>query len=116
MKVEKWISYREAQDLPEAPIGGLGGWFNWREKGQRWQDYLDDWNEEVYPYLEAFRESVLELQIRFCGDYHQSGRDGVPLFDDGTVATFSYRGWGDIMAAIWSEEDGIDYNYMAFYM
>jgi hypothetical protein len=32
------------------------------------------------------------------------------------VATFSYRGWGDIMAAIWSEEENKDYNYMDFYM
>ena len=40
----------------------------------------------------------------------------MPLFSDGKVATFSFRGWGDLMAAIWSEAEDKDYGYMDFYM
>jgi hypothetical protein len=42
--------------------------------------------------------------------------EGVPVFEDETISTFSYRAWGDLLSAIWSEEENKDYNYMAFYM
>ena len=116
MNFKKWISNDEANNYRNCPIGGLGGFFNWKEKGMRWKDYLDIWHPEVHPYLEAIRESVLNNKIRYTGQYHQNGSNGVPLFEDNSVALFSFRGWGDLMAAIWGEEEDKDYSYMDFYM
>ena len=112
MRVEKMISYEEADKL-EDTIGGLGGWF---DKGMRWKDYTETLTDLGKEYAEAFRAYVLENGLRQGGDWHQNSDEGVPLFDDGNVATFSYRAWGDIMAAIWSEKENKDYCYMNFYM
>ena len=79
------------------------------------KDYLQECGEDEIQYVEAIRESVLEKNIRYTGDEHQEEPDGVPLFEDVTVALFSYRGWGDLMAAIWSEKEDKDYSYMDFY-
>lgn len=116
MKVIDWISYDEACKLPES-VGGMGGFFNWDKKGMRWKDYIERFNDVAKPYLEAIRESVISLNIRKGGNWHQSSsHDGCPLFEDNTSATFSYRAWGDLLAAIWSEHEDKDYDYMHFYM
>lgn len=112
MKVVKMISFEDAEGRVES-LGGLGGFFS---KGMRWRDYISCFSEKIGEYAEAFRQYVLENEIKHGGDWHQSNEEGVPLFSDGTVGTFSYRAWGDIMAAIWSEEEGVDYEYMDFYM
>jgi hypothetical protein len=145
--VERWISYEEADGMPES-LGGMGGWFGkcqdcdraWlqrvRTEGDgtisgaikvesppcphnvhmRWKDYLEAWKPEAHPYAEALRAAILKLQLREGGDWHQNDANGVPVFSDGTVATFSYRAWGDLLAAVWSEAEDKDYNYMRFYM
>jgi hypothetical protein len=113
MKVIKMIDYSEANSYPEAPLGGMGGFI---EKGNRWKDYLNHFTESVHPYAEAFREYVLENEIKMTGESHQYGNEGVPVFDDGTAATFSYRAMGDFMAAVWAEKEDNDYSYMDFYM
>ncbi len=38
------------------------------------------------------------------------------MFNDGTAGMFSFRAWGDLMAAIWAEHENRDYGYMDFYM
>jgi hypothetical protein len=114
MKVIEWEAYNDVQDLKES-IGTLGGWFNWRNHGQRWKDYIDCVKEEEKPYAEAIRANVLENNLRFGGDFHQH-QCGVPRFEDNTIGFFSYRAWGDLMAAIWSEAEDRDYNYMDFYL
>lgn len=114
-QVVDWISWKDAEGKEEA-IGGLGGYFNFSTGGMRWKDYIDDYLDEVKPYAEAIRESVLQRGSLMTGDKHQHSANGVPLFDDGKVGCFSYRAWGDIMAAIWSEKENKDYNYMDFYM
>lgn len=116
MKVTSWISYEEAQSYPDNKIGGMGGWFNFHEKGQRWKDYIGIFEPQAHIHIEALRESIIENNIRTGGDDHQQSDNGVPLFSDGTVATYSYRAWGDLMAAVWSEVEDKDYNYMDFYM
>lgn len=123
MKVIRWISRRESEKYKKS-IGGLGGWFNAGyihedqkdQKGQRWKDFIEIWKEEVRPYFEAIRESVLEKRIKMTGEEHQYGLDGIPLFEDNTVGCFSFRAWGDLMAAIWSEKENKDYTYMDFYV
>jgi hypothetical protein len=40
-----------------------------------------------------------------------------PVFDDGTVGGFSFRAWGDLLAAVWNTAEGTTkYSYMSFYM
>lgn len=114
-KVVDWISYDDIGGREEA-ISGMGGFFDFNEKGMRWKDYIEIWKDEVKPYAEAIRESVLQRGSLLTGSEHQSSANGVPLFDDGKIGSFSYRAWGDLMAAIWSEKENKDYNYMDFYM
>ena len=57
------------------------------------------------------RKFVIEHKIKITGDQHQYSDAGVPLFSDNTVGFFSYRGWGDFMAAVWSTEENINYNW-----
>lgn len=112
MEVIKWIPYKEADKLPQS-FGGLGGFF---DNGMRWKDYLDAIEKELHIYAEALRISIISLKIKECGPWHQdSQNDGAPVFSDGTAATFSYRAWGDLLAAVWSTEENRDSNYMEFY-
>lgn len=110
--VERWISPEEADGRD--PVGGIGGWFNWESKGMRWKDYVATWR--VPAYAEALRKEIVEKGIRRGGDWHQNDEEGTPLFSDGKVGSFTYRAWGDLLAAIWSEEEGNDYTYMDFYL
>jgi len=117
MKVTNWISYSEAENFKNNNVGGLGGFFNFQQKGMRWKDYIDIFTEDDKFYVEALRQEILDKNLRFCGNDHQADDfDGTPLFKDNTVATYSYRAWGDLMAAIWSEKEDKDYCYMNFYM
>lgn len=126
IKVVDWLDYEEIGERC-ASCGGMGGWFNsghiftdpekydpeTHGKGQRWKDYLESRHPDEHPYVEAIRESVLVHKLRVNGSQHQNTH--TPLFSDGTIGTFSFRGWGDLMAAIWSEEEDKDYTYMDFY-
>lgn len=118
MNVVRWIDYSDAPTADESLcLGWLGGWFNAAdEQGQRWQDYLDAFDSTVHPYLEAVRADVVQQHRRVTGEAHQHQPAGVPVFTDGTCFCLSYRAWGDLMAAIWSEHDKKDYGYMNFYM
>lgn len=111
--VVDWIPDSESEDREEA-IGGFGGFFREGMRGN--SDYFCRIDQEYQPYYKAIRKSVIELNIRHTGEEHQNAPDGVPLFSDGKVARFSWRAWGDLMAAIWSEEENEDYSYMDFYM
>jgi len=113
MKVIGWIDYAEIEDDFIESFGGMGGWF---DNGMRWKDYINTVKPEYKKYPEAIRLAVIHSNIRITGEQHQYGHDGVPVFSDGTYASFSYRAWGDIMGAIWSDVDDKDYNYMSFYM
>lgn len=109
-----WLTEQEAEGRKES-VGGMGGFFNRDEgDGMRWRHYLDIWDDEVHPHVEAIRAAILEGRIRRGGNWHQSR--GIPLFSDGTVAYFSFRAWGDLSAAVWSEAEDHDYSYMDFYM
>lgn len=122
VKVEKWISYElatqeiEIGQLKVNDIGGMGGWFNSRDEGHRWKDYIKKFNKRQIPYIEALRQEIVQNRIKMPGSEHQERKDGVPVFSDNTVALYSYRAWGDLMAAIWSTEENKDYSYIDFYM
>jgi hypothetical protein len=112
MKVKGWISYDDADELTSS-VGGMGGWF---QNGLRWKDYIETANFLQVPYFEAIRKEIIAKGIRYTGQEHQYSDSGVPVFDDGTCGSFSFRAWGDLMAAIWSTEEDKDYCYMDFYM
>ena len=109
----KFVTYSESANYPESGFGGMGGFF---DNGMRWKDYLKIWKEEYHSDLENLRTAIVENKIRFTGEQHQNGTQSCPVFTDGTCATYSYRAWGDLMAAVWSEHDDEDYSYMSFYM
>ena len=66
IKVKKFISYKDAMKLKEAPCGGLGGFF---EHGMRWKDYEDCFSQEpdAAPYFNAIRNYCLKHRIRHTG-------------------------------------------------
>lgn len=124
IEVVDWINYNFESESFDISVSGSGGWFNFdvfalegeqNSFGHRWQDLLDIYDEEYYPYLEAIRESVLENTLKLNGSQHENSDHGVPLFNDNTICILSWRAWGDLMAAIWSEFDNKDYTYMEFY-
>ena len=99
-----------------ADVVDIGGWGGDFLKGHRWLDYLALVDAKLIDHFEALRHAILRRGLRRGGDWHQAAPDGTPIFDDGVVATFSFRAWGDLMAAVWVEEDNRDYWYMDFYM
>ena len=117
MKVIKWTRYEDVSDNAWGDnnlkvIGGLGGFF---DDGMRWKDYIERYQSEYQKYYEALRKEIVEKNIQFRGSDHQQDKHGVPVFEDGTVGLFSYRAWGDLMGAVWSEELDEDFNYMCYY-
>lgn len=66
-----------------------------------WDFYLSGFHEDLHDRLEILKENVLirESEIesfknpRFSEEHYF-------LFEDGTVFTFSFRAWGDFMAAV----------------
>jgi hypothetical protein len=113
--VVTWTDREGAANRPRS-IGGLGGWFNFKETGQRWRDFIAHLRDPDRPYAEGLRTSILWNYIRHGGDWHQHSLEGTPVFSDETVGLFSYRAWGDLVAAVWSEEENRDYTYIDFYM
>jgi hypothetical protein len=108
-----WIAYSETEKFDESKdLGGMGGFFS---DGMRWKDYIENDKEEYHPYLEAIRKSIVANEIWADGYWHQQGDHGVPLFDDGFFGCYSFRAWGDLLAAVWSEHYNEDYSYMSFY-
>lgn len=111
----RWISYRESEALPpELDRGGMGGWVN----GHNFAQYLETLEIPLDdPHYRLLYSEIVARGLREGGDWHQCADDGVPLFSDGTYITFSYRAWGDLLAAIWNTEEKTNrYGYMNFYM
>ena len=67
-------------------------------------------------YESAVKSAVINDAVRINGNQHQNGLNGIPVFSDGTYMLYSMRAWGALMAEVWSEIDGRNYNYMDFYM
>lgn len=99
-----WISYEDAEGKEES-CGGMGGSVAF---GDRWDDVFTNANK----HLNALRAEILRLGLRNGGFWHQE--EGVPVFSDGTVGTFSMRAWGDVLAATWATHEDVDYSYCDF--
>lgn len=111
IEVKKWI-YSGTTSNYDILGNCLGGFF---QKGMRWKDFISHIDPEKIEYLEAIRKDVIAKGIRITGQQHQDCDDGTPLFNDYSIGIFSWRAWGDLMAAIWAEEEDKDCCYMDFY-
>lgn len=111
MKIIDWIDSETAKKY-KCSIGGCGGYFKAGMRGNK--DYYKKLRLSKRKYYRALREEIIKKQIKIGGDTHQT--ECIPLFSNNTTGEFSSRAWGDLMAAIWSEEENKDYNYMDFYM
>jgi hypothetical protein len=110
-----WIGHYESEHAPyiDAPIiGSLGGWV----KGEQWSEFIAKAvPENQRPHHEALFVAIKEQKLRFGGDIHQN--EMMPVFSDGSVGCWSYRAWGDMLAAAWNTIENTDkYHYMNFYM
>ena len=94
IKVVGWESYEESAARPEA-VGGGGGIMQAFTE----ELLLDMWEDGAKPYIKAIFRALDETGP-ICGSDHQSER--CPIFSDGLGASFSMRGWGDIVAAWWN--------------
>ena len=112
MDIIKWIDYEDASPKADHGLGGLGGFF---KNGMRWKDYLDIFKDKAHPDLEILRASIIKNNIKCNGSEHQNGFNAVPVWEDGSCDTYTFRSWGDLMAAVWSTEENEDYSYMDFY-
>jgi hypothetical protein len=76
-----------------------------------WDEYLEMWKEPFREKLAAIRICIEENNLigktggEFCND-------NMFEFEDGTIISFSWRAWGDLMQAIVGKREG----YMAYYM
>lgn len=111
IEVWRWTSGEACEKEGRDDIGCMGGFF---QDGMRWKDYLERGGLPD-EYAEAMRRAVIKDNIRKDGGWHQMNDKGIPLFTDGKCALMSLRAWGDLLAAIWSEHDGCDYDYLDFY-
>lgn len=105
-----WISFAETEGKPEAECSSCGGISAELTRA----DYIDGMRDEARAYVEAIWQHFDEHGA-FGGFTHQESR--CPVFDDGMVATYSYRGWGDVVAAWWNSrhpEAPTDYAWFAW--
>lgn len=72
--------------------------------------------EEFRDIMQLIGDEVVKHGYCFSGQDHQNELTGVPVFSDGTCLRASMRAWGYIMAAIYSEIEGIELSYMDFYV
>lgn len=108
--VVNWICPEDA-DKRECSIGGMGGF----PEAMLWEDYIEGLPEDKLPYYNALRASILKNGA-ISGDDHQRAEYGTPLFSDGTIASFSFRGWGDLLASIFNSKiNEKKWQYMDFY-
>lgn len=65
---------------------------------------------------DAIIEDIRAHGYVFSGQDHQNAKTGCPMFEDGTVRTYSLRGWGRVMATAWNLLDSNgEPDYMEFY-
>lgn len=76
-----------------------------------WQDYVTAQPAEDRHYIEALRKVIVSKKFRAGFYWMDWGARWVPLFEDGTVLDYSSGNWCELQAAIWSEEEGVQYSF-----
>lgn len=113
-EIVRWMAFDGIDGLGE--VVDIGDWGGTMTEAMRWADFVADLDPAHVAHYEALRQAIVARGLRRGGDWHQNAPDGVPVFDDGAIASFSFRAWGDLMAAVWSGVDGRGYGYMDFYV
>lgn len=84
--------------------------YDWEKKGVEKQPEIWDKKHSNRDVENAIIDSIKENGYKFDGTYHQYGKMGCPVLDDGSYCTFSMRSWGDIMYSAWDDDgDGMGY-------
>lgn len=86
------------------------------KSGDRWINYIDRFEDWQKPYIEALRLDIINRNIKITGKEHQQNSDGTPKFNNGKYGLFTFRAWGDLMAATWAEYEDRNYSYLDFYI
>jgi len=113
--VKEWVKAPDPQNflgLDTMFIQSGGG----VEKGDRWIHYINSVEEWQRPYIEAVREEIIRKGIKWTGKEMQDNPNGTPVFNNGKLGMFTWRAWGDLMAAAWAEDENVDYSYLDFYI
>ena len=101
MKIIGWTWYGNPDYVEMFPIGSVAN---------------TDWERKEVEKI--IIEELRNNGYRFTGDYHQDGDFGVPIFDNGMVATFSKRQWGALMYKAYPDdgnyEKGLEYTKWAW--
>lgn len=116
IKVVYWTGYEDAEENVYSSVGSWGGYFNLKDKGLRWVDYMANLDRDLRPYAQAVYDDIQISKRKISGHDHQYSEDGVPVFSDGKAGLWSQRGFSDLMSAIWSDIDDKDYSYLDFYL
>lgn len=75
-----------------------------------WEEYLDEIKDDYKPHILLLKKTIQEN-----GLIGYTGKDAEQYtfkFSDGIDISFTWRGWGDLMAAIVDKREG----YIAYYM
>ncbi len=67
-----------------------------------------------YAARAAIIADIREHGYLFTGEQHQEESLGVPVMNDGSKRSFSQRGWGDLMAEAYDEEEPNSYAKYSF--
>ncbi|GEM_PF-5661738 len=109
-----WQSYDSI--TPEHEGYNLSSFGGFEEADTSWPDYLALYPAEWHLHLEAIRHSIIAKQIWAGGDWHQDSPHGVPVLSDGHFIICTWRGWGELLAAVWNSELGQQFTYLDFYI
>ena len=109
MKIVKWVTGIDRTQSPSKLLyPSFGSMFVGRSRDEidrAWQEAED-----------VVKECIRRNGFRFSGEYHQYGKYGMPMVDDGSVLFCSWRHWGSIMAEAWDPGGDKGLDYLDFYM
>jgi hypothetical protein len=108
-----WQSYDSTSVLPGYDLSTFDAS---TDTATIWLDFIGQYHAEWHQHLEAIRHSIIEQQVWAGGDWHQYSPNGVPVLSDGHFLALSWRGWGELLAAVWNTKLGQQFTYIDFYM
>jgi len=98
--------YASPDELPDAAFYPLGGF----EPSPNWAEYVLQYDEDLWPYLEAARQWALGLEA-WPGASDFAGENYLAFSDGGSIV-FSWRAFGDFLQAVAGRREG----YLEYYL
>lgn len=94
----------ESHDCASVIYGGY-------EHGHTWDEYLANFRTSKRIHFNMIRKAIEELDwVGMTGE--EMANDVEFVFSDGVIIAFTWRAWGDLMAAIVGKGE----NYLSYYM